>query len=385
MSNKHSLFVLTVLVGVAVLLGFIMGFITHTQLSKTDGSFSILTQAYNILRDQGLKDTPPHPALEYGMIKGMLQAYGDPYTRFVEPIQHELETDDLEGAFGGIGVRMERDIEGHVTLHPFPDSPAAESGILDGDRLLAVDNLTITPEISMETLQAALRGPEGEHVRVTIGHFPAFFPIEIDIKRVRISLPSVTWHLDPGEPRLGVIEINLIAESTPGEVQRAFEDLKTRKAEVFVIDLRDNYGGLLTAGVDTARLFLSNGTVIEQQYRGKDVETYKVERPGSLVDLPVAILINQNTASAAEIIAGALQFNERAKLIGSPTYGKDTIQLVFDLQDGSSLHVTAARWWIPTTTPLGGYGLQPDISIPTDGSNTNASIQSAIQMLLGTR
>lgn len=384
MSIKNS-FYLTLLVGIAVLLGFFTGIITNTHLSKTSDSFPILMQAYNILRDNGFKDTPPSPALEYGMIRGMLQAYDDPYTLFVEPAQHELETDNLEGGFGGIGVRLERVSEAYVILHPFPDSPAAESGILDGDRVLAVDNLTITPETSMDTLQAALRGPEGERVEVTIGHPPDFLPIVVIVKRVRISLPTVTWHLDPGERRLGVIEINLIAESTPGEIQRAVKDLETRGANVFVLDLRDNIGGLLTAGVDTARLFLGDGTVIEQQYRGKDVETYKVERPGPLVDLPLAILVNQNTASSAEIIAGALQVNGRAKLIGVPTFGKYTIQLVFDLQDGSSLHVTAAHWWIPNVNPGEDNGLQPDISLPPDDPSPNAAIQEAIQTLLGSR
>jgi carboxyl-terminal processing protease len=163
------------------------------------------------------------------------------------------------------------------------------------------------------------------------------------------------------------------------------DDLLARNAQVFILDLRDNYGGLLTAGVDTARLFLSEGEIIQQQYRDQEIETFRVEKAGKLMDIPLAILVNHNTASAAEIIAGSLQANQRAKLIGTPTYGKDSIQLVFDLADGSSLHVTSAQWWIPGLSyPLGGSGLQPDIVVEEVApQGPDPVIQAAIQSLLG--
>ncbi len=147
------------------------------------------------------------------------------------------------------------------------------------------------------------------------------------------------------------------------------EDLQQRGATAFVLDLRDNPGGLLDAGVDIARLFLKEGSVMQQQYRGQEVKTFEVEKPGPLADLPLAVLINHGSASAAEIAAGALQAHRRATLIGEPSYGKDSIQLVFTLQDGSSLHVTSAQWWIPgLQKPVGEQGLQPDILIDPAGS-----------------
>jgi carboxyl-terminal processing protease len=133
--------------------------------------------------------------------------------------------------------------------------------------------------------------------------------------------------------------------------------------------------------VNTARLFLASGNIIQQQYRGQEVKTFTVDKPGPFTNIPLVILVNQSTASAAEILAGGLQGQKRSLLIGTPTYGKDSIQLVFDLGDGSSLHVTAARWWVPGLEPaIRGHGLQPDIAAADDGPQAPLSI--AIQTLL---
>jgi carboxyl-terminal processing protease len=151
------------------------------------------------------------------------------------------------------------------------------------------------------------------------------------------------------------------------------------------MDLRNNAGGLLSAGVDIARMFLQSGVVMKHQYRDQEVETYHVEKPGQFVQLPLVVLVNENTASAAEIIAGALKVHQRATIIGMPTYGKDSIQLVFSLNDGSSLHVTAAHWWIPgLDPPIGEGGLQPDIQIPggTDPNKGDPVLSAAAEALL---
>lgn len=364
--------------------GFAAGYTVKSLTGDGLAAMTILSQVYNILDSHGWKTLPEAPALEYGMIRGMLQAYDDPYTIFVEPVEHELQSDTLQGSFGGIGVRLGRDADGNHVLFPFPGSPAEQAGIIEGDRLLAVAGIIVTPETPLETIQAALRGPVGEWVQVEISRPPDFSKQDIKIKRSEIPLPSVTWHIDPDQPKLGVIEVNVIASSTPDEVKSAVADMAERGADMFVLDLRDNYGGLLTAGVDTARLFLSEGEILQQQYRDQDIETFRVEKPGALVDIPLAVLVNQNTASAAEIIAGSLQANKRAELIGMPTYGKDSIQLVFDLSDGSSLHVTAAQWWIPGLDQPLSNGLQPDVLVESSSDEgPDPMILAASQSLLG--
>jgi carboxyl-terminal processing protease len=244
-----------------------------------------------------------------------------------------------------------------------------------------LDVVTTTP---LETIQAALRGPVGSFVQVAIARAPDFEPEKISIQREEFPIPSVTWHLEASQPRLGVVEVNMISANTPDEILRVFQELRNQGATKFVLDLRNNGGGLLSAGIDSARLFLRDGTIINQRTRDKEVEIFRAEKAGALVDLPLVVLINENTASAAEIIAGALQVNHRARLIGSPSYRKDTIQLVFELRDGSSLHVTNARWWIPGLEPaITENGLEPDIAIPPqdDNSGVDAAIRAAIYEL----
>ena len=373
-------FIAVICISAAVFAGYLVN-VTH----PASADLPILLEAYGILRDNGLKPLPTPPALEYGMIHGMTDAYGDPFTRFVEPPQHELETNSLQGKFGGIGVRLDNDSAGNFVVYPFQDGPAIKAGVQEGDRLLGVDNLPVVPGTPVDTISAAIRGPVGSSVTIKVGRAPDYTPVEIKIKREEIALPTVTWHLDTGEPRLGVIEVNLIAETTSAEIQKAIADLQARGASAFALDLRNNGGGLLNEGIHIARQFLEDGIVIEQQYRGAKVEGYSVDQPGKHAKIPLVVLVNENTASAAEIIAGSIQAHKRAKLIGATTYGKNTIQMVFDLQDGSSLHVTAAHWWFPNFEfPKDGHGLAPDITVAAgEQGQPDPVIAAAIQELFG--
>lgn len=383
MDSFKKTFSFTIIAAACITAALFAGYlITATQPNSVD--LPILHEAYNILRDNGLKPIPTAPALEYGMTHGMTEAYGDPFTVFVEPPQHELETNSLQGKFGGIGVRLGTDPDGNFILYPFPDGPALKAGVKEGDRLLGVDDLEVTSGTPVDTISAAIRGPVGEQVTIKVGHSPDYAPLEIKINREEISLPTVTWHLDVGEPRLGVIEVNLIGETTPEEIRKAVEDMQGRGATAFALDLRNNGGGLLKEGINIARLFMRDGIIIEQQYRGQKIEKYSVEQAGRYADMPLVVLVNENTASAAEIIAGAIQAHRRAKLIGATTYGKNTIQMVFDLQDGSSLHVTAAHWWFPDLEfPKDGHGLIPDLPVEAgQEGKPDPAITAAIQELL---
>lgn len=372
-------FLFTTLSAVVITAAFLAGYFTHArQIPPVE--LPILNQAYDILKKHGLNVPTEGSSLEYGMIRGMLQAYGDPYSSFAEPAQAELTSNMLQGSFGGIGVSIGTDNEGYHILFPIPDSPAAIAGVQEGDRLLKIDNLDILPETTTETLMAAMRGPVGENVEIIVSRPPDYKTYTFKIKREEIALPSVTWHLEPSEKQLGVIKVNLIAETTSDEIKKAVKDLQDRGATAFALDLRDNFGGLLDSGVDVASLFLKDGIVIEQQYRDKPIEQYKVSKAGILDNLPLVVLVNQNTASAAEIISGALQAHHRAKLIGVPTYGKNTIQLVFLLLDGSSMNITSAHWWVPgMDTPRPGQGIQPDITLPDVNGTPDPFIMAAIQ------
>ena len=354
-----------VLLGVATLmvaLSFLGGVLFQNLFSERTNRFGILTEAFNILEDHAILDLPSDTAMEYGMIRGMLTTYQEPHTIFVEPPQHELQSDQLAGKFGGIGIRIEVNTDSNIVLYPVPGSPAEIAGVSEGDILLAVDELQMFAGISMDEIQAAIRGPVGQKVKLTILRKSNGQTEIVEVKREEFPIPSVTYNLLQEDESVGVVHIHLIAETTPDEVKTAILALQEKSAVRFIIDLRDNAGGLVDAGVKTAGLFLPKCTIIEQQYRGKDVEAFENKTEGEFLDLPIVLLVNGGSASAAEIFAGAIQAQKRALLIGTNTYGKDTIQLVFDLSDGSSLHVTAAKWWVPGLGyTISENGLIPDV------------------------
>ena len=382
MSTSYRKLLTAFIVVLGLVLAFLSGYVLRSHL--TNQQFSLLEEAHSILQKYALEEPPLSPILERGMIRGMLQAFGDPYTVYVEPIQTELTADSLQGRYGGIGVEFGQDQDGYWILYPFPNSPAANAGIQKADRLVAVDGVEILPETPLDAIQAAIRGPVGETVLVKVLRMPEDSPLEYTLKREDIPIPSLTWHLAGPEPSVGVIKATFMAASTADEILQVVADLQARGATHFILDLRNNGGGLLEAGVDTARLFLAQGEVMQQHYRNQRIETFVVNHPGPLVDLPLAVLINHGTGSAAEIVAGALKAHKRAPLIGEPSYGKTTLQLIFDLPDGSSMHVTSGRWWIPNLdSTLDESGIQPDIFIPQDPENPEAIIQAAITLLVG--
>jgi carboxyl-terminal processing protease len=365
------------------LAAFSGGMLVDRWVFSSAEEFPVVQEAIGILQKHSLYDLPPSTQMEYSMLRGLVTGLDDPYASFNEPSQHELQSGQLEGQYGGIGSLLEIDSDGYFLLYPYPDSPAQATGIEDGDRLLFIDQWEIPIGAAKDIVEAALRGPEGEKVSLEIFRKSSGEQLSFTIRRVNIPLPSVTWNLIEQDKQVGIIRINIIARTTPDEITNAIQDLQFQGASFFILDLRNNAGGLVEAGVDIARLFLSDGTVMEQQYRDQPVKTFSVEREGTFANVPLVVLVNGGTASAAEIVAGALQAHSRAPLIGGLTYGKDTIQLVFDLSDQSSLHVTAARWWVPgITLDLDGHRLEPDILLSDDQIQSPIILEEAVDVLV---
>src|SRR5271157_664812 len=383
--EKKSLVLFAFLEIILVAAAFLAGTLSARIIGIDKDPFSLVSEALSLLEQHGLKTLPSGNAMQYGMIRGMLQVYNDPYTVFLDPPQHTLQSNQLAGKYGGIGARLELSSDSsYYLIYPLPDSPAAKAGVEDGDRLIAVGDLNIQGNIPLDTVQAAIRGPVGGKVTLTIARSPNFIPIQVSVIREEIALPSVTWNLASEDARVGILQVNLIAATTPDEITKAVKDLQSRGASYFILDLRNNGGGLVDAGVNIANLFLDKGAIMEQQYRDQSVRTYQVEQPGPFAKIPLILFVNHNTASAAEIVAGALQAQKRALLIGTPTYGKDTIQLVYTLEDGSSLHLTSAHWWVPGLQEgsIEGKGFQPDIIIPDDAAHQTELISTAIKNLI---
>jgi len=371
--------VLTVL---SLAIAFAAGFFTHQFLYPRELELPLLSQARTIIENHAYYPIPEDPALEYGMIHGMVSALDDPYASFVEPIQHELESDNFAGEFGGIGAEVSLDENNQVVLFPFPDSPAREAGIEDGDIVRGVDGVEVTPDTGIDGVVAMVRGPVGERVKITVFRPSEETEYTFTIKRASYTLPSVAYRPLDQYPQIGLIDVNLIASSTANEISTAVNELQSQGVEYFILDLQGNGGGLLNAGIDIAGLFLKDGEVMTQQYEGQDPEVFNVKQPGPFSELPLAVLIDHGSASASEIIAGALQAHQRALLIGSPSYGKNTIQLVFTLEDNSSIHVTSAVWWPPGGSADMDFQLIPDIAVDPENAGYDQVIQLAVDYFL---
>lgn len=363
---------------------FAAGWLVHAYYNPPELNTPVLAQAREIVEGNFLYDLPDEKEIEYGMIRGMLNTLDDRYASFASPPQHEINSQRLEGSFGGIGTTVERDEDNNYLLFPYPDSPARQAGLEDGDLLIRVDDLEITSETEINDLIAAVRGPEGEEVTITVIRQPDDQKLSFEIERANIPTPTVTWRIAAEDARIGTFKVNWIAASTPEEIERAVADLAAQGATHFVMDLRGNGGGLLVPGVDIARLFLDDGLVIYEQYRNEDLKKFIVGKSGSLSAIPLAILVDGNTASSAEIIAGALQANGRVSLIGTETFGKDTVQLVFNLKDGSSIHFTGGKWW----TQDGSFdaedaSLIPDVLLNPGDERVNPGIEEAVALFFG--
>jgi carboxyl-terminal processing protease len=360
---------------------FFTGYLARAVWPPAGEELALVREAKRMLEQYYLDPLPADVVLERGMVHGMVDTLGDPFTTYVEPAAHELQKDDLSGEYGGVGAMITRDEAGFVHLIPFENSPAERAGILEEDVLLGVDDLRIEPDTSLEEISAAIRGPVGTEVLLLLakpGDVATSF--EVRIERETIPLPSVTAYIYPDDPSIGVIAISLFSEKTQAELEKAFDELRDKGMKSLVLDLRGNSGGLLDSGIEVARFFLDTGLVVKEMQAGGKIIEYHVEDIGDGATIEMVALVNGGTASAAEVVAAALQANDRAPLIGQKTFGKGSVQVVIELSDNSSLHITSARWLTPNGSTLDQIGLEPDIPLEQDDV-TDTVLQEAIRIL----
>jgi carboxyl-terminal processing protease len=348
-------------------------------------------EAWDHVENDFYGDLPEPKAITYAAIAETLTLLDDPYTIFVEPQPRELERDQMRGSFGGIGVDLWRDPEGNVLVSPYPDSPAAQAGVLERDRLLAVDDQQVTEATTIDDIRAHLHGEVDTPVTLTLsrtspGQDSPTPPFDITIIRAVIEVPSVTWRVLDQAPTIGYVHILGFTDRTDEETVDALRTLlEENPVTSLVLDLRDNFGGLLDPAITVASQFLDDGVVMYERSRDSQESSRDVRSGGIALDVPLVVLVNGNTASASEIVAGALQDYERAPLIGDTTYGKGSVQLIYDLSDGSSLHVTSAIWLTPNRHRIEGLGLTPDIVTPQSQGPQDAQLDRAVAYLLQSR
>jgi carboxyl-terminal processing protease len=328
-----------------------------------DENFSVVWQSWDILDKAYYYDLPPEEELAYGAAQGLLAAAGDPYTFFAPPARAELDRQATAGEFGGIGAQvMQADDGRFVIAELYPDLPAQQAGIRRGDVIVAVDG-TELDDLTLPETVALLRGEIGSAVRVTLYRTSEAREFSVKVERARVELPTVYAELIDSVAHVRLYRFNANATTL---VAQAIEQALADGAQAMILDLRGNPGGLLDQAVGVSDLFLDGGRVVTE--RSQDEETGYDAVSGQLAeDVPLVVLIDEGSASAAEVVAGALHDHGRAVLIGRPSYGKGSVQHVYDLPDDSQVHVTVAIWLTPGGTPLQGQGLMPDVlvEVPT--------------------
>lgn len=311
----------------------------------------------------------------YGAIKGMVDAVGDPYTVFLPPSDNRISNEDLQGNFEGVGIQIGFKGTQLAVMAPLPGSPAEKAGIKAGDFIVGIKDEAKkidrgTTNISVTDAVAAIRGPAGTKVTLALLRDGVEKPIIVDLLREKINIPSVTVEY----PTPGVAHIRLLkfGGETTFEWQKAISEVNSKKLDRIVLDLRNNPGGYLQASVDLAGEFLPQGSVavIEEKASGTKTE-FKTTRTGQMIGKRLVILVNGGSASASEILAGALRDNRKVRLIGEKTFGKGTIQEPQELAGGAGLHITIARWLTPSGFWVNEKGLEPDVTIKDNPDTEN--------------
>ncbi len=372
------IFLMAVLITGMVLGAFAAGvavtwWLMHGQIPAREeaAEFSVFWQAWHLVEEDFFGTLPNMQQVTWGAIRGSLATLGDPHTTFLEPEDRQREREDLSGRFGGIGAYVLADEEGRIFLDPMPDLPAAKAGVQKGDLVLRVDDTEVTDDMTVDDIVALIRGDIGSTVRLTLQREGASDPVVVEIRREEIPSPSVEWRMLEEAPGIGYVRIVLFSGRTQLELREALAELLDQGMTALVLDLRGNGGGLFDASIEVASEFLGDGVVVYQVEKGSPEEVFKASGRTSLPHTPMAVLVDGGTASASEIVAGALQDQKRALLVGEKTYGKGSVQSVYDLSDGSSVHITHAQWFTPLRRAITGEGLTPDLQVPITEEDRN--------------
>lgn len=323
------------------------------------------------LREKYLKQPLPDREATYGTISQMLALLDDPFTRLLKPDQYRSLQTSTSGELTGVGLQIALDVATKrlKVISPIVGSPAAKSGILSGDMILKIDEVT-TEGLSLDEAAEKMRGVIGSHVALTIAREDGFEQ-EFDLVRDRIEVNPVFAELRPQTDgvKVGYLRLSQFNANATMEVAHAIAKLERDGADRYILDLRNNPGGLLNAGIEIARLWIDEGAIVYTVNRQGTIGSFEATGKALTQD-PLVVLVNQGTASASEILAGALHDTGRATILGEKTFGKGLIQSLFDLSDGAGLAVTVAKYETPNHTDINRLGIQPDQIVPLDQSMT---------------
>jgi carboxyl-terminal processing protease len=351
--------------------------------------FSVFWEAWDLVTDRFVdRDKIDYTQMTYGAIRGMLAALGDEgHTTFLSPEAVKLHESSLAGAFEGIGAYVSMEDGDVKIVAPINGSPAESAGILPGDVVLAVNGEPVTG-LSLNEVIARIRGPANTEVTLTVLHPGESEPVDISIVRQRIELNSVTWSAVPGTSII-YIQISQFAADTGEELDRTLKEvidarIDGKPVQGLILDLRNNPGGYLREAIRVNSQFLPSGaTILIEKDADQNTRAYESRGWGYARSIPVVVLVNQGTASAGEITAGAIKENGRGILIGQKTFGTGTVLNQFNLSDGSAILLGVTNWLTPEGNLIKGQGVEPDIVIelPADTTLLDADRLSSLTAL----
>ena len=378
-NNGSRIFAVLVIVVVAFCFGVIFGrniapsadTLLSLGSSKNKVDISLFWQVWDLLESEYVeKDKVSEENRMYGAIKGLVDSYDDQATIFLDP--EETEDFNLSNSgkyFEGIGAELGYEDGAIIIVSPIDGSPAKAAGIRPGDYILSIDDYDVKNGDNVYEIVQKIRGEAGTKVKLEILHKGDLEPVELEITRGEITVPSMTLTYIGDKKDIAYIDIARFTEASLNEWKSKWdavvEDIDSKGVDKVLIDLRGNPGGYFDAGVYAADDFLDVGKVISQQEDGKgNIQTFDSDSGGKLIGKKVVILVDEGSASASEIFAGALQQNDVATVVGSKTYGKGTAQTVVDLSGGSSIHITILKWLLPDGTWLNKENpITPDVVV----------------------
>jgi len=378
--------------------------INKTLPQEKELDFQLFWRVWDKVKEKYLlKDEIDEEKMFYGAIQGMVAALGDPYTVFLPPKQNQQVQEDLNGSFEGVGIQLGFNKEKRLSvIAPLKGMPAEAAGVKAGDIILHFKDEQKglnedTGGLSLPEAVEKIRGPKGSKITLTLVHENETEPFEAEILRDTIIVPSVTVEFlnakgakidakEMEEAEIAHLKLMRFGELTSQQWDESVEKIKERGGEIkgVILDVRGNPGGYLKGSVNLASEFLSSGVIVKQENYLGEVETYSVNRRGRLLEIPLVVLIDKGSASASEILAGALKDYQRAELIGETSFGKGTIQEAEDINGNSALHITTAKWLTPKGTWVNETGLTPDIEVKNDPEKPeeDKQLEKAIQILL---